>query len=148
MQRGPIKGLDAAAQMRYNRSFVCIPQPFLNHNTKHHTKRGKIARANKKVPRKWLESPTRPLVRVVVLLSLSVYLAVNPVYSETAFEVVWPSKIRKSQSLRRTSARLLVDTVLTRRLGIYKIFTLCKVNHASEKEDSKEVFSVTRDFAW
>ena len=44
-----------------------------------------------KVSHKWLESLTRASVRVVVLLSLSVHLAVNLVCSETAFGVVGPS---------------------------------------------------------
>ena len=111
MQRGPIKGLDAAAQMRYThtkgrRYFDCKWFPPVSFSPRTQHQKGKISSANKKVPRKWLESPTRPSVRVVVLLSLSVYLAVNPVYSETAFEVVGPSNIRKSQSLR-PSAKFL-----------------------------------------
>jgi len=82
VQRGPIKGLDAAAQMRYtpqNRSpcFSNRSPCFSLLTTQHTQNHSKLII----VSDKWLESPTRASVRVAVLLSLSVQSCnIHPVY--------------------------------------------------------------------
>ena len=126
VQRGPIKGLDAAAQMRYTHTkgrwyFDCKWFPPVSSSLifAHHTKLGKIDKVSSRVA-------GEPHASISTRIGSPVFECSSCSKSSVFRDSVrgcGSSNICKSQSLRRTSARLLVDTVLTRRLGIYKIFT-------------------------
>ena len=98
VQRGPIKGLDAAAQMRYtpqNRSpcFSNRSPCFSLLTTQHTQNHSKLII----VSDKWLESPTRASVRVAVLLSLSVQSCnIHPVYPRQRSRLWDPVKYASS----------------------------------------------------
>ena len=92
---------------------------------------------------KWLESPTRASVRVAVLLSLSVQSCnIHPVYLRQRSRLWDP--VKYASSITEEIFCSFVELLLTKH-GVHKVFTLCKINHV-EKENTKEVFSVTREF--